>query len=285
MQVLKLTLAVLLIGISALFSLRFYGLGQKYQAYDHPILKLPTPWIIAWGGDQQKGPSHSQTAVKGALELPGIMVGVNIQVSANHHFFAVPPRESGGSGPKWLELQDSEIQKIDLGQGQTPMTLEEVLNLVGPRPILLWINDNVENIDLRLEPILRKFQGKAAILIHSEFDVVTKSIKKLLPQLLYGTGVGQRIRLLMLSSLWLEPASPIDGDILVSPLKQQGVSVVSPEMQAEVERRQKVFILGPLNDARANEEALLLHPAGYLTAYPQDLKNKLRDFIPAIDSL
>jgi hypothetical protein len=67
----------------------------------------------------------------------------------------------------------------------------------------------------------------------------------------------------------------VDGDFLISPLKEQGVSAVSPELKAEIHRRQKVFILGPLNNLADNDQAISFGATGYLTSFPRDLKNKL----------
>lgn len=279
MQVLKVTFAVLLLVISAIFSLRFYGLGQQYQAYDHPITKLSTPWVMAWGGDQQAGPSHSKKALLAAAELEGVFLAVNIQMNAEKHFFAIPPKIANpqvSSAKKFQDLTDSEVKGLDVGGGESPLSLEEVLEIASHRPLLLWIYDNIENIDLRLQPLLKKHGDNSNLLIHSEYDNVVGSLKKLLPQILYGTGVGQRIRALMLGSMWLEPVATIDGDFLVSPLKERGVSSVSPELKTEIQRRQKIFILGPLNDISENDQALTFGATGYLTAFPRDLKNKLQ---------
>jgi hypothetical protein len=286
MQVVKVTFGVLLFGICALFSLRFYGLSQRYQAYDHPVLKIPTPWVLAWGGDQSVSASHSRTALQAAYHLEGVMLAANIQINANKHFFVVPVEydlSKARTDRKFIDLTDAEVGKLDLGDGKAPLPLEEFLALYSERPVLLWVGDNVENIDLRLEPILKKQRHPQNILLHSEYDVVVKSLKKLLPEMLYGTGVGQRIRMLMLGSLWLETVSPLDGDFLIAPLKQQGVSAISIELKDEVLRRQKVFILGPLNDIAANDQALAFGASAYLTAFPADLKNKLSAHSAGVD--
>ncbi len=279
MQVLKVTFGVILLGICVLFSLRFYGLGQYYQVYDHPVMKLPTPWVIAWGGDSQAGPSHTKKALLAASGIEGVFLGVNLQMNAEKHFYVIPAGlaiSKEESFKKFKELTDAEVKSINLGEGESPLTLEEFLNEFPNQPVLLWINDNIENIDLRLEPILKKYLSRSNILIHSEFDNVVKSLKKLLPELLYGTGVGQRVRMLMLGSLWLEPAASIDGDFLIAPLKEQGVNAVSLELKKEILRRQKVFILGPLNNISDNDQAVTFGATGYLTSFPRDLKNKLQ---------
>lgn len=278
MQVLKVIIGVILSLICVLISLRFYGLSQQFQAYDHPLMRRPAPWVIAWGGDLGSGPSHTRRALREAATISGVILGLNVQMNANKHFFILPQGlnlDLNGVARKFSEMNDLEVKNIDLGSGESPLALEEVMQEFSQVPILLWINDNIENIDLRLEPILKKYAQRSNILIHSEYDNVTKSIKKLLPQLIYGTGVGQRIRMLMLSSLWLEPVASVDGDVLISPLMEQGVSAVSDSMKIELGRRQKIFILGPLNDLAANDQALSFGATGYLTSFPRDLKNKL----------
>jgi hypothetical protein len=277
MTALKVTIGVLILCISALFSLRFYGLSQHVQAYDHPTMKIPTPWVIAWGGDTEVAPSHSRAALTSASELDSVMLAVNIRMNAEKHFFAIP------EGFDVSNQSDDDVKKIALGKGGEPMSLETILQLYSATPILLWIGDNIENIDLRLEPIIRKRGNLGKIIIHSEFDNVVKSLKKLVPQLLYGTGVGQRIRMLMLSSLWLESVATVDGDVLISPLRERGVSSISTGLRDELVRRQKVLILGPLNDVAANDQALTFGATGYLTAMPRYLKNKQTSLSGGVD--
>lgn len=274
MSVLKVTAAVLVIFLSAWGLLRFYGLSQAYQVYNHPLMTKNKPWVLAWGGELEEGPSHSMKALKGAAKQDGVMLAINLQMNAEKHFFAFPQGLSLGS-KKIVDLSDAEMRSLDLGGGESPLPLEHILEEFSQTPILIWVNDNIENIDLRLEPIFKKYPSRQNLMIHSEFDNVVKSIKKLIPDLLYGTGVGQRVRFLMLGSIGLEPATTIDGDFLIAPLKERGVNSISVAMKEELVRRQKIFILGPLNDISANNQALSFGATGYLTSYPRDLKKKL----------
>lgn len=278
MQVLKVTFGVLLFSICALFSLRFYGLGQKYQAYDHPLLKLPTPLVIAYGGDSDVAPSHSRKAFEAAQGMGGVFLAANVHMNAQKHFYVIPPegtKEFNLNGKKIAEMSDSEVLNLKHSNGESPIELSDFLDQFKSIPILLILADNIENIDLRIEPILKKYNDRANIMVHSEYDNVCSSIKKLLPQFLYGTGVGQRVRALMLGSLWLEPAAKIDGDFLIAPLKEGRVKSISKELKNEVERRQKLFILGPLDDEQKVDEAVSFGASGYLTTKPNYLKNKL----------
>jgi len=272
----RVTAAVLILFLSTWVMLRFYGLSQVYQAYDHTLMKKEKPWILAWGGELEDGPSHSRAALQGAVKQEGVILAINLQINAEKHFFAIPPELKRGTENINISiLKDSEIQYLDLGQGQKPMTLEQILEEFGSTPLLFWVRDNSENIDLRLEPILKKYKSYAQIIIHSEYDNVVKSIKKLIPDLLYGTGVGQRVRILMLGSLGLESIASLDGDVLIAPLRDGKINTISQELKNEIIRRQKIFILGPLNDIAANNQALSFGATGYLTSYPRDLKKKL----------
>lgn len=292
MQILKVIFGTLLLIICAIFSLRFYGLGKMPQIFAHPILERERPWIIAWGGDLDAGPSHSRIAFAGAVSrVPGVFLGASVLMSADKRFFVFSPellsglsgdiRTSGdmrgGTRTRGLSDQsDREILEADLGNGQKPLRLEEFLEEFGQTPLLLWVEDNIENVDLRLEPILKKYADKSNLLIHSEFDNVIKSLKKLLPTQLYGTGVGQRVRLLMLSSLWLEPVAAIEGDFLVTPLRDRGIKSISEEMKEELDRRQKLLILGPLKSPEENDEALSFGASGYISAFPEDIYKKIK---------
>ena len=274
--VVKVTAAVLALFLVSWGMLRFYGLSQPYQAYDHPLMAKNKPWVLAWGGELEDGPSHSRVALKSASQQEDVMLAINLQMNAEKHFFAIPPGfKIGKELVKVIELSDADINSLDLGEGQHPLSLEQVLAEFPQTPLFIWVGDNTENIDLRLEPIFKKYPSRQNLMIHSEFDNVVKSIKKLIPDLIYGTGVGQRIRVLMLGSMGLETVATIDGDFLVAPLRERGVSSISVAMKTEMMRRQKIFILGPLNDISANNQALSFGATGYLTSYPRDLKKKL----------
>jgi hypothetical protein len=249
-------------------------------------MKQVTPWVIAWGGDSNKGASHTISAFRAANQMEGVILGVNVQMNADKHFYAVPqgwPLPGKSMPDHFIGLNDEQVKNLDLGDGQPPLRLEAVFEAFPLTPVFLWISDNIENIDLRLEPILKKYGDRQNILIHSEYDNVAKSLKALLPQLLYGTGVGQRIRLLMLSDLWLETVAAVDGDFVLSALKERGVSVISGTMKSEVARRQKIFIVGPLLSLEENGQAISPGVTGYLTVHPQDLKNKLKEKSTTVD--
>ncbi len=276
MQVIKVTVAILLLMICAFFSLRFYGLSQQYQVYDHPLMKKPLPWVLAWGGDWEAGPSHSLTALRAAAQDRELILAINIQMNKEKHFFAIPSELTHREPqPLVSEMTDTEVKNMDLGSGQHPLMLEEIITEFPQSPLLLWVSDNLENVDLRLEPLIKKHPQPNLLMIHSEYDNVLKSLKTLIPDLLYGTGVGQRVRALMLSSLRLEPIATLDGDFLISPLKGHGVVTLSETLKQEFLRRKKLTIIGPLLTQESNDLALKIGADGYLTAYPRDLKKKL----------
>lgn len=272
MSVLRVTLAVLTLFICAFFTLRFYGLNQSYQVYDHPIMKRPTPWILAWGGDCSVGPSHSRKALQAAAQMNEVFLAVGVHLSKDKHFYILPDRQNLIIN----EMKDEDIARIDLGEGEAPLSLDQFFVEFSNRPTLLWVKDNLENIDLRLEPILKKHPNPHQILIHSEYDNVVSSIKKLKSDLIYGTGVGQRIRALMLGSLFLESIATIDGDFVLAPLKERGVTPISKELINEIARRKKIVVLGPLLDKEQNEKAIKLGATGYLTCHPSDLRSKFK---------
>ena len=276
MQVIRVTAAVLILFLCTWIMLRFYGISQVYQTYDHPLMKKEKPWILAWGGELEDGPSHSREALQSAAKQDGVILAINLQINAEKHFFAIPQDfKIKNEIVNINNLSDSETLSLDLGDGKSPLSLEQFFDEFGNSPLLIWVRDNNENIDLRLEPIFKKYKSHAQLIVHSEFDNVVNSIKKLIPDLLYGTGVGQRVRLLMLVSIGLESIATVDGDLLIAPLHEGKISAISVELKEEIIRRQKIFILGPLNDISANNQALSFGATGYLTSYPRDLKKKL----------
>jgi hypothetical protein len=134
-------------------------------------MKIPTPWVIAWGGDSHAGSSHTKKAFLAASGIEGVFLGANIQMNADKHFYVIPQgflNSKVDPSKKFKELTDAEVKSLDLGEGKSPLSLEDLLNQFPNQPVLLWINDNIENIDLRLEPILKKNLSRSNLLNHSE---------------------------------------------------------------------------------------------------------------------
>lgn len=270
-------------------SLILYGKMQSFIPYDHPIMKIEFPWVMAYGGDSAHYPSHTKLAFDSAIVKPQVWLAVDVFLSAENHFYAIPANFVNPTQKPWSSLTDAEIENIDAGQQslnpiqkllntiQTSQEtklhfykLEDLLALYPQTHFLLWFRDNVRDLDLIISSALKRIPNiENRIIINSEYDVVLRSLKEQLPRWVYGCGVGEKTRFLMMDSLQLIAVTSLKGDFYLSSLKQGKVNLVNPELHAELKRRYLPFILGPLETEKDVNDALRLSPEGYLTTDPK----------------
>lgn len=229
MQLVKITLGTFLIIGILYFTAKFYSLSIGYAPYDHPLLKKQTPWIVL--------DCKESTCLREANSVPNFFAGLHIRFNQETKTLGVVGFEKA---------------------------IEDILNENPNLSFLLSVDDNIQEIDLMLEAKVRLLKKTDNIIVTSEFDNVVGSLKRLVPQLIYGTGAGQKARLIMLDSIGLAGFPEVDGDIVLSPITQGKVKLINFSVKNEIERRKKHIIIGPLSTESAVIDAINLNPSGYL---------------------
>lgn len=154
----------------------------------------------------------------------------------------------------------AELRSLDLEL----LKLEDVLSLYSKNKFIISIKNNAENIHTHFISLVEKLKIEKQILIHSDYDIVIKSIKEERPLYTFGTTLSEIMRLKTFSTVFLTPAISIKGDALISKLSYKNRVLVTENLIKEIRRRQKYVFLGPLSSPEEISEAEKLHPDGLI---------------------
>jgi hypothetical protein len=96
-------------------------------------------------------------------------------------------------------------------------------------------------------------------IITTPYETMAKSIKDLQPTFLFGTSQPENLKLKAMESLYLVEAANIRADIVIYPLKYYKQTFFTDTLIADIKRRHKKFIVGPVKLSEV-EEAKKLNP-------------------------
>lgn len=102
------------------------------------------------------------------------------------------------------------------------------------------------------------------VLINSPVDVVIKSIKDQRPMWAYGTSLPEVARLKSFSTLGLEPAISVRGDVFIAPISYMNRPLIDESLVTEIKRRKKFVFIGPLDNEEQKKLADEFNPDGVI---------------------
>ncbi len=138
-------------------------------------------------------------------------------------------------------------------------------------PKTRWIincDDNVHDIQLGLSKVIEETQMGQNVMIQSNYNTILESTKELLPLAVYGSSIADITRLKTFQAMWLLPAAPFKGDVMMTPLQYLKRNTVNTEIVFEMKRRFKKVILGPLQTLEEVQAAQEMKPDGLFLADP-----------------
>jgi hypothetical protein len=231
----------------SLASIHFYGLGRKYVPFEHRFLASKTPWIVT-------GWEQSFFLEKN----PDLILLAQVYRASNGSYLIAPSREKMMKGSE-REQEPSPSRPL----------LSDFLLRFPTQRLVLKIVDNVEDIDLQLDKILSKESRTERILVHSDFNLVLESLKKLQPLQLYGSTPADTMRFKSFLSMHILSAVPFKGDVYFVPLQFKKRETINDKIRTELTRRHKKLILGPLETAEEIRLALSLGTDGVYVENPE----------------
>ncbi len=102
------------------------------------------------------------------------------------------------------------------------------------------------------------------VLVNSPIDIIIKAIKELKPMWIYGTSISEVTRLKTFSTIMLEPAIGLRGDVFIAPVSYLSRPLADELLVTEMKRRKKIVLLGPLVNESEITPAEQLHPDGII---------------------
>jgi hypothetical protein len=260
MNLIKIAFFTLVALMTLFFSFKIGGLSSSYTPYDPPLLKAPQPWIIL----QFPESFDKQETLQSLLSTQNnFWIGLEVRLCKDGTFYAASTAFlKAHSMNNLLSLTSTQIEQMNsIGNLQK---VEDIIAKYSKQNFVLFIKDDQKEIDLRLQAFLTRTKASDRILIDSEYDNVLTSLKELHPLGLFGSGIGERTRMLMMSGLYIESISSLKGDAWITPLYQGKAPLLNQHLRAELSRRYIPLIIGPINNANEYQEAKKFTPNGYI---------------------
>ena len=228
MRVVTVSFFAVLVTIMMLLTARFWGLGKPYYKLDNEFFDTHLK-SRPWIFIPPGNEKLRQ-------QFPHAFLWVNIKENLQHVLLT----DSGEQFADWLKAHENAD--------------------------MLWnIESNVAGINNQIASFMTD-ADRAHVLIASDYGPVTHSIKREKPLFAYGSSEADRVRLGVLEAMFILPSTPFHADFYVGPLTIQGVSVIDPKIMAEMKRRFKPVILGPLKTQQEIDTAARLKADGlYIT--------------------
>lgn len=256
MRILSLTIGTLFVIAIALATTHFWGLGRDFTEFKSPFFADPkTPWVAL--------PIENEKFI---LENPQSILWLDVARNDKDELVVIPWLEA-----RELKLSESPVEKADR------TLLSKALEKFTKNRIVINVVSNKENIHEQLSALIGKVaDGK--FLFQSEFINVLTSLKELLPRQVYGTSQPDRMRFRVFDSLGILTAAPFKGDVYVASPFWRTQQLVDENLRAEIKRRKKKMILGPLLTKEDLDLALRLEPEGVIIPNPEFLNKSVAGF-------
>lgn len=224
---------------------RSNGLSQRFQAHQHSM-NLKNSYLIAYQGGSKEAPANTWQAIDKTLKLSkDIIIWLDVQqtkddklVLFGHDYLE---KQSSGKGhigfSTWNQIKD-----LDLGQGTRIQLLVDTLNRYPEAGFVINVLANSKKIDLLVSDVINQTKSSNRVIINSPISIVIESIKKKNPQWMFAVSLPEWTRLSMFHSLFLGPAIPIKGDILLhSRIRYQ--KLMDRGLLEELHRRKRKVIV------------------------------------------
>ncbi len=275
MRVLLISLGSILVLVMMLATARFWGLGLPHQEFKHPFFEQRAIYTV-----QVENLGQAADAMKAD---PAVVLWLDVRISKDRKLFVLSQTtahsflkpENMGS-----DFRGSKTYMYDWAQIKTYFTeakpLTDFVSQFPQQRFIVNVIDNHDQIHELLTKELSECSPEKRILVQSETDVILKSVKDKEPFWIFGTSLPELTRLVTFSSIGLQPAISVRGDVMISPLRLHERTFINEEVLIEMKRRLKKVLLGPIkNDAELNQAVSLFQKSlvdGFIVENPKQIK-------------
>ena len=236
---------LIILGMAGLY-VRQSALAEPVkEPMSHPFLTQEGPLVVAHPGlDPKKEPGLP--TFEEASKLPDhVVIWADIHLDPSHQLVA-----SQGDG--------------------TTVGLKELLASQPSRRWILNFNGNRPGMPDAIVASIDESKAGDRILVQSPEDGLLKELRERRPRWIFGTSRQQTTIMTMLSSIGLEAAAPVRGDVYVAEWeKRRGKIDLSKRVVDEIHRRRLRVIVGPV-DEKAEADAFIAKGVdGVLVSRPE----------------
>jgi hypothetical protein len=239
MRIIPAIIISLLVSTAIFYMLKFWGLSQPYAPYPHPLLTQSE--IIVF----KKYPFEK--IEQAFLTQENLYLDV-----ANTKDQRVVLVKSGNNNIRGKLYSEVENDVLPLDKFKEQLQQRKIIFNIVENAIAghLIFTDEIKKLSLE--------KGENFI-ITTPYETMAKSIKDLQPTFLFGTSQPENLKLKAMESLYLVEAANIRADIVIYPLKYYKQTFFTDTLIADIKRRHKKFIVGPVKLSEV-EEAKKLNP-------------------------
>lgn len=260
MKLLGIIFGVLTVVAMIWATLFFWGEGQRYQPYDHPLMKIEGPI-------EARVVSNLESAREYISKNPQSGLYLKLHMSEDGQFFTATAADLEFVGklpethPQAYKGNKVFYYSYEFIKQQSPNTVSfsQWLELK-PKFWIFDLQDNALEIDKKFATWFEENNLSQNSIIRSDIDLVISSLKKEKPLWIYGSTLSDMNKFLTLASVGLEGLVNFQRDYYFSPLELHNRSMINEDVLAEVRKRYKKIALGPVHTDQDREKALQLKP-------------------------
>ncbi len=264
MKLFLISLGTLVIAFLIGLVIRMWGLSLPYKQFEHPFLtsamSASHPVSIGIFSKEHLRPDSKSTLtwVNVYMTLDRILISdYNFNVDA----FLTWARDKKKFKGKFVHGYTlSELNEFY----ESVMPLEKAIQTIKTDHYIFNILTNDIDVHKDVISFIEKNKLEDRVLINSPIDIVIKAIKEQKPMWVYGTSIPEVSRLKSFSTLGLEAAISIRGDVFIAPISYLNRPLVDQSMVTEIRRRKKLVFLGPIQSETDLKLAEELKPDGII---------------------
>ncbi len=243
MRLFMVIIASFIVSAVFFFTIKFWGLSQRYIDYNHPFYsKVETPLIF------QK--SNPQNLIDNLNSEKNLYIDIAITLDQQ----IVMP----------LDSKNTKFRAENFAQISQPAALmSDYFNeLKNKRVILNLIENPIAGPDILLAELKKMgFEKAENFVFTSPFDAQMKDLKEKAPAYIFATTSPEILRIKSMESVFLLEASVFRSDIVIHPLNFYKQAFFTETLMTDLKRRFKRFIVGPILETEV-EAAKKLNPLG-----------------------
>lgn len=237
-----------------------FGDAQSYQAYDHPLMKLPTPSFAI-----------STSSIKAAEKLlsqnnsHGLRLAIHI--SSDGQLFTAPSHafdflnNLAEKNPAMFKGLKPHLYTFEFLKSQNSafIALYAWKNL-NPAFWIFDIQDNAVDADKFIVEWVEANKWSDRLIIRSDVDLIVSSLKRSKPLWIYGSSLSDNTQFLTMASAHLEGLPRFLRDYYFTTLTYQNRDMINPRVLDEMRKRKKKIAIGPVFSQEEKTQALLHSP-------------------------
>lgn len=249
MRLIVVSVLTLVISFICFLTIKFWGQSLVYTEYKHPMLQ-PTVTPVEF-----YKPSYAQldSEIAGEHDL-------YLDLSITFDQKLVIPRRAWVSTEKPLRLFKYDEVKNDV------ILFSEIAPKLKNRKLILNLIENAQAVHESFMHEMKQigFEKGENFIVTSPYEAPVKALKEIAPALVYGSSQPEILKIVAMQSMYLLEAASFRADVIIHPLKLRGHEFFTEELKAELKKRHKKMIIGPVNSEEESTAARQIEPLGII---------------------